>query len=149
MKDSAKIILIGVITGLIITFFRLLLTPIISYVISPFGPLELLIIFILSTVIVIGLLYSASHLRDRDLATRLNHVEARLFYPPEISWAAKERDPKKNNPRKKLVCNTVTRKAYYVDDVIWDMIRENKIRWISEDDQDIEEWCRQSDKLVF
>lgn len=73
---------------------------------------------------------------------RFDHVEAWLFYDPEISYEKGERHPKKNDPRNKLVCNTITKKAYYVDSFVWRMICDGRIRWHSEDDQDLKRWCR-------
>lgn len=80
---------------------------------------------------------------------RFNHVEAWLFYGPEISYEKGERHPRKNNPRKKLVCNTHAKKAYYVDRVVWEMIYDEKIRWHSEDDQDLKEWCTKMGYELF
>lgn len=73
---------------------------------------------------------------------RYDHVEAWLFYGPETGYEKGERHPQKNNPRSKLVCNTITRKAYYVDREIWKMICEGRIRWHSTDHQDLKKWCR-------
>ena len=73
---------------------------------------------------------------------RYDHVEAWLFYGPEISYEKGERDPKKNNPRSKLVCNTITKKAYYVNRDVWEMIRGDRIRYHTDDEQDLEEWCK-------
>lgn len=84
---------------------------------------------------------------ERDLT--FDHVEAWLFYPHEISYGRKERDPKRNNPRMKLVCNTITKKAFFVDDDVWRMIYEGQIRWHSEDEQDLERWCRKMGYQLF
>lgn len=75
------------------------------------------------------------------LDPRFNHVEAWLFYESKIDYDKGERDPKKNNPRFKLVCNTSTKKAFYVDNIVWKMILEDKIRWHSEDYQNTQQWC--------
>src|SRR3972149_12004408 len=42
----------------------------------------------------------------------LRHVEARLFYPVDVRWNKKQRDPKKNNPRLKLVLIKDLKEAY-------------------------------------
>lgn len=83
--------------------------------------------------------------KSRRLDPRFDHIGAWLFYPPEISYEKGERDPRKNNPRNKLVCNTKTRKAYYVDNIVWKMIYNGKIRWHSEDEQDLQKWCDEND----
>lgn len=101
------------------------------------------------TLVAIGILYWGFKSEINNLVKgarpkfdpRFGHVEAWLFYGPGISYAQGERHPKKNNPRKKLVCNTVTKKAYYVDSTVWEMIREEKIRWHSDDDQVLDKWC--------
>lgn len=72
---------------------------------------------------------------------KFDHIEAWLFYGPKVHHSKDERDPEKNNPRHKLVCNTITKKAYYIDSVVWRMIRDGKIRWHSDADQDLEKWC--------
>ncbi|MHA2345643.1 MAG: hypothetical protein ACXACP_02890 [Candidatus Hodarchaeales archaeon] len=73
---------------------------------------------------------------------RFKHVEARLFYPPEIKYEKGDRDPKRNNPRLKLILLTDLKKAYWVGKYAWNLIYEDKIRWHSEDKQNIEEWCK-------
>lgn len=78
---------------------------------------------------------------EENFDPRFDHVEAWLFYSRNIRYKKGERNPKKNDPRRKLVCNTITKKAYYVDRVVWKMIREGKIRWHSEDYQNLEKWC--------
>ena len=73
---------------------------------------------------------------------RFNHVEAWLFYDPSTSYRKGERHPKKKNPHNKLVCNTITKKAYYIDRVVWRMICDGEIRWHSAVDQNLEKWCK-------
>lgn len=73
---------------------------------------------------------------------RLKHVEARLFYSSDVNWEKKQIDPKKNNPRHKLILVKDLKKAYHVGTYAWDLILKNKIEWFSEDDQDLEEWCK-------
>jgi hypothetical protein len=77
----------------------------------------------------------------RRLDPRFDHIEAWLFYDPKISYEKGERSPRKSIPRWKLVCNTRTRYCYYVDDVVWSMIYNGRIRWHSVDEQDLQKWC--------
>jgi hypothetical protein len=80
---------------------------------------------------------------------RFRHVEARLFYPPQISYEKGERDPRKNNPRHKLVLLIDLKEAYRVGTYAWNLIFEEKIRWHSEDDQDLEKWCEKEGYTLY
>lgn len=73
--------------------------------------------------------------------SQFEHLEARLFYPPEVSWKKGERTPRKNNPRLKLVLIKDLKKAYYIGKYVWDLILKGKIPWFSEDEQDLRKWC--------
>lgn len=77
---------------------------------------------------------------SRPLDPKFKIVEARLFYPRTIS--RERRDPKKVNPYHKLILIKDLKKAYYVGSYAWNLILTNKIEWFTEDDQDIEEWCK-------
>lgn len=72
---------------------------------------------------------------------KFEHLEARLFYPPDVSWEKGERTPHKNNPRHKLVLVTDLKKAYYVGKYAWNLILLDKIPWFSDDEQDLRKWC--------
>lgn len=80
---------------------------------------------------------------------KLRHIEARLFYPSLPKWKRflhfnerKERNPKKKNPRHKLILVKDLKKAYYVGAYGWNLIVKDKIEWFSENEQDLEEWCK-------
>jgi hypothetical protein len=81
-------------------------------------------------------------LKDRSsFDPKFDHIEAWLFYGPKVHLSENNIGPEKNSPRHKLVCNTVTKKAYYIDSVVWRMICDGKIRWHSDIDQDLDKWC--------
>jgi len=85
--------------------------------------------------------YSHVQARKQGLRSDLDHVEAWLFYDQDVDYIKGERDPKKLNPRHKLVVNNATKKAYFMDSATWKLVKENKIRWHSDNVQDLEEWC--------
>jgi hypothetical protein len=87
---------------------------------------------------------------------KFRHIEARFFYPPKHRWE-KIRVLKKHwweiwkqaPSHHKLVVVKDLRKAYYVGTYVWNLIAEGKIEWFSEEEQDIDEWCkREGYKLV-
>jgi hypothetical protein len=89
-----------------------------------------------------GHFHSWESLSKTGFDRRFDHVEARLFYPLNIKYENGERDPRKNNPRHKLILMTDLRKAYRVGKYAWNLIYEDRIRWHSEDEQNLEEWCK-------
>lgn len=78
---------------------------------------------------------------NEKLDPKFSHVEAWLFYPPSISYAKRQRDPKKNLTRFKLVVLTDLKRAYRVGNYVMSLILLDKIRWHSDDEQDLKEWC--------
>lgn len=50
--------------------------------------------------------------------------------------------PKKNKPRLKLILVTDLKKAYWVGNYAWDLIFNNRVRWHSDNEQDLTEWCK-------
>lgn len=84
-----------------------------------------------------------------SLDPKFSHVSARLFYSPKRRWH-KTRVPtkhwweisKQTPSRHKLVLVKDLKKAYWVGKFAWDLIIEDKIEWFSEEDQDLDQWCK-------
>lgn len=70
---------------------------------------------------------------------KYDYIEARLFYPRTISW--ERRDPRKIKPHYKLILIKDLKKAYYVGSYVWNLILTNQIEWVTEDEEDLDEWC--------
>ena len=77
---------------------------------------------------------------SRSLNPKFKHVEARLFFPHNVS--REKRDPKQTKPRHKLILIKDLKKAYYVGSYAWNLIITNKIEWFTEFEQDLDEWCK-------
>lgn len=79
---------------------------------------------------------------NKLIKPNFDHVIACFFYPEKYSWDKGERDPNKIVPRLKLVLVTDSEKGYYIGDYIMKLVKNRKIKWLSEDKQDLNEWCK-------
>jgi hypothetical protein len=118
----------------------------------PFTTQETLAILFLVAALALGIYFVWAWKKSpskRPPKLSYDHLEARLFYPKKYSWERGERDPKRNPPRNKLIIVKDLKKAYYIGEYAWKLIDQNKIKWFSEDEQDLEEWCKSKDYTLF
>lgn len=78
---------------------------------------------------------------------KYRHIEARLFFPQNLSQ--ERRDPRQTKPRKKLILIKDLKKVYYVGSSAWNLIVTNQIEWFTDNEQDIEKWCKKEGYMLY
>lgn len=120
---------------------------------------------LLVVMLIIGcLLIVVSVSKSRPIASKpeasfdpkFSHVNAHLFYPAKRWWHKRRVLRKrwweiwKQIPcRHKLALVKDLKKAYWVGKFAWNQIIEGKIEWFSEEDQDLDQWCRKEGYTLF
>lgn len=118
---------------------------------EPYAQFIILLLLMIILLILFGLvIYLVRTGKASSNEPNFDHVIAFFFYPKKYSWDKGERDPNKIVPRQKLLLITDLKKAYYFDDFGMELVKNERVRWFSENEQDnLEDWCtKKGYKLV-